>query len=93
MTNETFANVWDAIASSPEEAKVLKMRSELMLAIEKHVKASGMTQVQAAEMLGLTQPRLSDLLRGKFNKFNLEMLIELAEKCGIRLELSVSTAA
>jgi predicted XRE-type DNA-binding protein len=93
MSDEQFENIWDAIAKTPEEAKILTMRSELMLAIKKHVKTSGVTQAQAAELLGLTQPRMSDLLRGKFHKFNLEMLMTLAEKCGIKLTLQMSAAA
>jgi len=88
-----FDNVWDALAKDPVEAKILNMRSELMSEIRDFVSAKALTQAEAAQLLGLTQPRVSDLLRGKLSKFNLETLIGLAERCGVTLELHKSHAA
>ncbi|HXO15126.1 MAG TPA: XRE family transcriptional regulator, partial [Steroidobacteraceae bacterium] len=66
---QTFTNVWDALEDSPEQAAMMTMRSNVMIAINKKVRGWNATQAQAARRLGITQPRLNDLLRGKINKF------------------------
>ncbi|BEV11857.1 XRE family transcriptional regulator [Asticcacaulis sp. DW145] len=93
MTSQRFDTVWEALADTPVEAKVMRMRSELMTDIAAFIKARGLTQVQASEFLGITQPRVSDLLRGKLGKFNLETLIALSERTGQRIDLQKSRAA
>jgi predicted XRE-type DNA-binding protein len=65
MSNETFASVWDAIEDTPAEAENMKLRSTLMMALEQHIRTKGWTQAEAARQLGVTQPRVSDLLRGR----------------------------
>ena len=74
MKTKTFANVWDALSDSPEEAATMKIRSDVMIAINDTISAWDTTQARAASRLGVTQPRLNDLLRGKINKFSLSML-------------------
>ncbi|SHT82665.1 helix-turn-helix domain-containing protein [Mycobacteroides abscessus subsp. abscessus] len=76
---EEYASVWDDIADTPREAENLRVRSELMMAIEKKITDRGWTQTQAAEALGLTQPRASDLLRGKISKFSIEALVDIGD--------------
>jgi predicted XRE-type DNA-binding protein len=93
MTGERFNTVWEALARTPEDAKILRMRSELMSDIAAYVQGKGLTQAQASEFLGITQPRVSDLLRGKLSKFNLETLIGLSERCGQQISLQKSRAA
>ncbi|WP_298330156.1 XRE family transcriptional regulator [Asticcacaulis sp.] len=93
MTGERFETIWEALAQSPEEAKILRMRSELMSDIGAYIKGKALTQAQASDFLGITQPRVSDLLRGKLSKFNLETLIGLSERCGQRISLQKSQAA
>jgi predicted XRE-type DNA-binding protein len=66
----TFANVWDALEESPEDAATMTMRSNVMIAIKDQVRSWNTTQAQAARRLGITQPRLNDLLHGKINKFS-----------------------
>jgi predicted XRE-type DNA-binding protein len=68
----TFANVWDALEDSHEEAAMMTMRSNVMIAIKDQVSNWNATQAQAARRLGITQPRLNDLLHGKINKFSLD---------------------
>lgn len=84
---KTFANVWDAIADSPEEAAVMTMRSNLMIAIADEVRSWNATQREAARRLGITQPRLNDLLKGKFDKFSLDALTALAHRAGLKIEI------
>ena len=64
----TFANVWDALEDSREDAATMTMRSNVMIAIKDQVRSWNTTQAQAARQLGITQPRLNDLLHGKINK-------------------------
>jgi predicted XRE-type DNA-binding protein len=68
----TFPDVWDALESSPEEAATMTMRSDVMIAINEKVRSWDTTQARAARRLGITQPRLNDLLHGKINKFSLD---------------------
>jgi predicted XRE-type DNA-binding protein len=89
----TFANVWDAIADSPEEAATMTMRSNVMIAIKDKVRSWNITQAQAARRLAVTQPRLNDLLQGKINKFSLDTLMILATRAGLKVKIDVRSAA
>ena len=93
MKYEQFASVWDAIEKNPVVAANLKARSSVMIAIEQTVKSWNLSQVTAAKRLGLTQPRLNDLLRGRINKFSLDALITVASKAGLSVEVKVERAA
>mgnify|MGYP000919703925 CR=1 FL=1 len=93
MKAERFGSVWDALAKSPEEAQNLMLRSDLMTSIEKAVAAWKLPQGEAAKRLGITRPRLNDLLRGKMSKFSLDALALLAAKAGLKVKLSVKKAA
>jgi predicted XRE-type DNA-binding protein len=89
----TFANVWDAIEDSPEAAATMTMRSDVMIAIKDEVRSWNTTQAQAARRLGITQPRLNDLLSGKINKFSLDTLLTLATRAGLKVKIDVRSAA
>ena len=89
----TFANVWDALENSPEEAAKMTMRSSIMIAIKEKVRGWNGTQAQAARRLGITQPRLNDLLHGKINKFSLDTLLTLATRAGLKIKIEVRSAA
>jgi predicted XRE-type DNA-binding protein len=86
-------NVFLDLGFSKDEAENLKLRAELMMKIEDYVRVSGMTQVEAAKRLGLSQPRLNDLLRGKIDKFSLDALVNMLAKAGMRIEMKVRKAA
>ena len=74
------------------EARNLALRSELMIRIEKFVERSGLTQARAARRLGLTQPRLNAMLRGKIDQFSLDALVNAATHAGLNVELRVTSA-
>ncbi|MFN0191301.1 MAG: helix-turn-helix domain-containing protein [Aestuariivirga sp.] len=93
MKVRKFGNVWDALADTPEEALNLAMRSDLMTSIEKVVEGWKVSQGEAAKRLGISRPRLNDLLRGKMSKFSLDMLTALATRAGLKVQLSVRKAA
>lgn len=93
MTNKNISSVWDAIEDTPEEAENLKLRSSLMIALKAHLNKTGLTQVQAAKLFGVTAPRVSDLMRGKINLFGLDSLVNMVVAAGLHVEMRVSEAA
>jgi predicted XRE-type DNA-binding protein len=82
-------NVFLDLGFDPAEAHIMQMRAEVMLGIELRVKALGWTQLQAAKQLGITQPRVSKLLKGVWQDFSLDMLLTLATRAGMRTHLNV----
>jgi predicted XRE-type DNA-binding protein len=74
----------------PEEAAELEMRSLLLIGLEEWLANSGMTQLQAARVLSTTQARVSDIKRGKIQKFSLDLLVRLAARAGLRPELRLA---
>ncbi len=91
-SGQQFANVWDAIAETPEEAVNLTLRSELMDEIEAIIKRNGWTQKEAAKRCGVTQPRINDLLRGRISRFSIDALVNIAVRAGLRIQLRVKKA-
>lgn len=88
-----FANVWDAIEDTPSEAAHMKARSELMMAITEHIRKNGLTQAEAAKLLGVTQPRVSDLTRGKIDLFSIDTLVQMLASAGMRVEMKLKKVA
>ena len=80
-------NVFTDLGYSPDEAAILQMRADLMADLRKWIKAKRLTQARAAEILGVSQSRVSDLIRGKWERFSLEMLISLATRAGMQVTL------
>lgn len=93
MTDQVFESVWDALEDTPTEAENMRLRSSLMIAISEAISAWQVTQSEAARRLGVTQPRLSDLLRGRIGKFSLDALVALAARAGLAVRLEITLAA
>jgi len=93
MSNERFTSVWDAIEDTPEEAENMKLRSALIMALKGHIAHTGLSQAQAAKLFGVTQPRISDLMRGKIALFGLDTLVNMAAAAGLHVEIRVSEIA
>ena len=93
MSKQRFASVWDAIEDTPAEAENMKLRSELMIALKNYMARTGMSQAQAAKLFGVTQPRVSDLMRGKINLFGIDALVNMATAAGLHIEMRVLEAA
>jgi len=91
--NERFENVWDAIEDAPAQAENMKLRSSLMLALKDHIVQSGMSQSQAAKVFGVTQPRISDLMRGRIDLFAIDSLVNMLAAAGLRVEMNIGKAA
>ncbi len=88
--NRRFASVWDAIEDTPQQAASMRARADLMISLTEFIRQQGMTQPQAAELFGVTQPRVSDLMRGKVNLFSLDTLIDMAATAGMGPVVKVS---
>ncbi len=88
---QSCGNAFVDLGFSAEEAAILQMRADLMGQVRKVIQRRRLTQAKAAELLGVSQSRVSDLVRGKWEKFSLEMLITLATRAGIRV--TIKTAA
>ena len=89
MANERFESVWDPIEDTPEEAMNMRLRSDLMIQITRRVKEWDVSQKEAAQRLGITQPRLNDLLKGRINKFGLDALVNLTGSAHFHVELTL----
>lgn len=87
-SKKSSGNVFADLGFPPDEAAILKMRAELMADLRSLIEARKLTQAQAAELLGVSQSRVSDLVRGKWEKFSLEMLITLGIRAGMRISLN-----
>ena len=93
MSKKRFANVWDAIEDTPAQAENMKLRSALMMALKDHIARTGLSQSEAAKLLGVTQPRISDLMRGKIDLFSLDTLVNMIGAAGLHVEMRISDAA
>jgi predicted XRE-type DNA-binding protein len=64
----------------------------MMIDIEQHIKNMGITQAQAAQKMGVTQPRVSDLVNGKIDRFTIDMLITMLARLGLHVEIKLNAA-
>ena len=86
-------SVWDAIENTPQEAAAMRARADLMIALQERLTALKLTQAESAALLGVTQPRVSDLVRGKIDLFSMESLIDMLSRSGIEVEVRLRKAA
>ena len=88
-----YADVWEALDRSRAERQNLRVRSGLMDVIEGIIKEQQLTQAQAAKLFGVSQPRVSDLMRGRIDKFSIDALVEWIARAGYRVRFSLEKAA
>lgn len=93
MSGDSYKSVWDAIEDTPEAAENMRLRATLMMALEENIRRKRWTQAEAARRLGVTQPRVSDLVRGKIDLFSLDALVNMAVASGLQVDLRVADAA
>ena len=89
MTRKRFESVWDAIEETAEDAAAMRARANLMLQLQEHLRKRKLTQVQAAKLLKVAQPRVSDLMRGRIDLFSADTLIEMLGRLGAKVTVSV----
>lgn len=88
-----FANVFDNIEDVPAERENMKLRASLMIGLLKYMKREKLTQKAASKIFGITQPRVSDLVRGKIDLFSLDTLVNMAAAAGLQVDMKVRKAA
>lgn len=77
------------IEDTSQQAASMRVRSELMMALQQWLKSEGLTQAAAAGLFGVTQPRVSDLMRGRINLFSLDTLIDMAATAGLAPSVTI----
>jgi predicted XRE-type DNA-binding protein len=87
---KSSGNVFIDLGYSPEDAAILQMRADLMAKLPKFIEDKKLTQADAAKILCVSQSRISDLIRGKWEKFSLEMLVTLATRAGMHIILKTA---
>jgi len=87
---KTAVNVFRDLGFDPEEAENLRIRADLMIQLTKLIETRGVTQASAAKLLGVTQPRISDLMRGKIDRFSIDTLIEMLGRTGARVSFVIN---
>ena len=85
-----FESAWDALESDPVRVQNLKLRSELLMRVAEELRARGLTQTRAAELLCITQPRVSALLQGRIEQFRLDSLVDIAHRLGLKVAVQVA---
>jgi len=85
-----FESVWDALEDDPVRQENLKLRSKLIITISETIRARGLKQQDAAELLHISQPRASALLQGKIEEFRLDTLVDLVHRLGLRVSIKVT---
>ena len=89
MKTRTSKNIFRDLGFGPEEAENLRIRSVLMILLTEHIKHESLTQTGAAESLGVTQPRISDLMRVKIDVFSIDTLIAMLARIGLKTTIRV----
>jgi predicted XRE-type DNA-binding protein len=81
-------NVFRDLGYSAAEAEHLRVRAELMLALDRLIRRRRLSQAQAAKLLGVSQPRVSDLVRGRFHRFSIDALVEMLARAGVKVHFA-----
>ena len=83
-------NVFADLGFAPEEAAKLKIKAQLMAELSEWISSQNLKQVEAAEILAVTRPRISDVVRGKIEKFTIDSLVDMVERTGRHVQLNVA---
>ena len=93
LFKRTSGNVYRDLGFPAEEADHLKIRSSLMVHLRQIIETRGLSQAEAARLFGVTQPRVSDLVRGRIDLFSIDTLVDLLARAGVKVRLEVSASA
>lgn len=86
---ERVKNIWSAFYDDKAKAENLRIRSKLMISIERYIAENNLTQAKAAELMMTTQPRISNIVKGKIDKFTIDMLINMLANVGVTVDVRV----
>jgi len=88
--SKAYRNVFEALEDDPAMAQNLKIRSELMIALRQYIEDAALDQKEAAEVFGVHQPRISDLMRGKIDKFTIDKLVNMLARIGKTVKMKAA---
>jgi predicted XRE-type DNA-binding protein len=91
-TTRSTGNVFRDVGFSPAKAEHLRVRADLLIQLQKTIASRKLKQADAAKLLGVTQPRVSDLMRGRIDLFSVDTLIDLLARLGIRIRLTFKSS-
>lgn len=91
-TTPSSGKVFEDLGFDPQTAQHLRIRASLMMAVEQYIQREGLTQAQAAKCLDVTQPRISDLVRGKVDRFSIDTLVNMLSRAGIQVSIDTRAA-
>lgn len=83
-------NVFEDLGFASEEAANLRIRADLMIELRKLIDARGLTQKAAASLFDVSQPRVSDLINGKIERFSIDMLVAMLGRAGIDIKFTTT---
>ncbi len=86
---KSSGNVFTDLGFGPQEAEHLLVRADLMIAVRKVIESRKLTQAQAAKLFGVTQPRISNLVRGRIELFSIDTLVDMLAAAGLKVKLTV----
>lgn len=89
MTAKRYESVWDAVEGTPAVAENMRVRAALMAELVAYIDGSGLTQGEIARRFGVTQPRISDLIRGRIDLFSIDTLVNMLTAAGLRLDVHI----
>src|SRR3990167_5068868 len=89
-TRKGSGNIFEDLGFNPAEASNLRLRTELMMAIKNHIKKHKLTQLKAAELMGISQPRTNKLLAGHIELFTIDTLVKMLERAGVHVSLKLA---
>lgn len=87
MKQTRITDIWDAIEPTAELAASMRVRSILLIQIQSEIGKRGLRQKDTAILLGISQPRVSDLLRGEIDRFSIDALVDIAHKLGLEIQI------
>jgi len=87
---QSEGNVFQDLGFRPEESENLRVRADLMIELRRLIECKKWTQAAAARIMGVSQPRISDLVRGKIDRFSIDSLVVMLGRTGVRIRLTVT---
>ena len=91
-STRSSGNVFEDVGFNREEAESLRIRADLMMELSEFIRRKRLTQAQAAKLFGVSQPRISDLVRGKFSLFTIDMLVTMLARAGRKVVVQTKRA-
>ena len=91
MKSKPSKNIFKDLGFTAEEADNLRIRSALMIEITEHIRQAELTQKAAAQLLGVAQPRISDIIRGRIEVFSIDTLIAMLSRLGVKTSIRVGS--